>query len=87
MAETAAKYSGTETKGSDSTSGTEKTSWRCRLVRLRQNLQRSQTRSNQNQQQTAAEKSRYEQLQKQRENMEKELGERTKEEILSQIQL
>ena len=42
---------------------------------------------NQNQQQTAAEKSRYEQLQKQRENMEKELGERTKEEILSQIQL
>ncbi len=33
---------------------------------------------NQNQQQTAAEKSRYEQLQKQRENMEKELGERTK---------
>ena len=42
---------------------------------------------NQNQQQTAAEKSRYEQLQKQRENMEKELGERTKEEILSQIQI
>lgn len=42
---------------------------------------------NQNQQQTAAEKSRYEQLQKQRENMEKELGERTKEEILSQIRL
>ncbi|MFZ2840383.1 MAG: SbcC/MukB-like Walker B domain-containing protein, partial [Blautia wexlerae] len=42
---------------------------------------------NQNQQQTAAEKSRYEQLQKQRENMEKELGERTKEEILFQIQL
>ena len=42
---------------------------------------------NQNQQQIAAEKSRYEQLQKQRENMEKELGERTKEEILSQIQL
>lgn len=42
---------------------------------------------NQNQQQTAAEKSRYEQMQKQRENMEKELGERTKEEILSQIQL
>ena len=42
---------------------------------------------NQNQQQTAAEKSRYEQLQKQRENMEKELGERTKEENLSQIQL
>ena len=42
---------------------------------------------NQNQQQAAAEKSRYEQLQKQRENMEKELGERTKEEILSQIQL
>ena len=42
---------------------------------------------NQNQQQTAAEKSRYEQLQKQRENMEKELGERTKEEILSQTQL
>ena len=42
---------------------------------------------NQNQQQTAAEKSRYEQLQKQRENMEKELGERTKEEILSHIQL
>ena len=42
---------------------------------------------NQNQQQPAAEKSRYEQLQKQRENMEKELGERTKEEILSQIQI
>ena len=42
---------------------------------------------NQNQQQIAAEKSRYEQMQKQRENMEKELGERTKEEILSQIQL
>ena len=42
---------------------------------------------NQKKQQTAAEKSRYEQLQKQRENMEKELGERTKEEILSQIQL
>ena len=42
---------------------------------------------NQNQQQAAAEKSRYEQLQKQRANMEKELGERTKEEILSQIQL
>ena len=36
---------------------------------------------NQNQQQTAAEKSDTEQLQKQRENMEKELGERTKEEI------
>lgn len=44
-------------------------------------------RINQNQQQTAAEKSRSEQMQKQRENMEKELGERTKEEILSQIQL
>ena len=42
---------------------------------------------NQKKQQTAAEKSRYEQLQKQRENMEKELGERTKEEILSQIRL
>ena len=42
---------------------------------------------NQNQQQTAAEKSRYEQMQKQRENMEKELGERTKEKIMSQIQL
>lgn len=42
---------------------------------------------NQNQQQTAAEKSRVEQMQKQKENMEKELGERTKEEILSQIQL
>ena len=42
---------------------------------------------NQNQQQAAAERSRYEQLQKQRGNMEKELGERTKEEILSQIQL
>lgn len=42
---------------------------------------------NQHRQQTAAEKSRYEQLQKQRENMEKELGERTKEEILSQIQI
>ena len=44
-------------------------------------------RINQNQQQIAAEKSRSEQMQKQRENMEKELGERTKEEILSQIQL
>lgn len=44
-------------------------------------------RINQNQQQTAAEKSRSEQMQKQRENMKKELGERTKEEILSQIQL
>ena len=43
---------------------------------------------NQNQQQTAAEKSRYEQLQKQRENMEKELGEKDKrKKILSQIQL
>ena len=42
---------------------------------------------NQNQQQTAAEKSRSEQMQKQKESMKKELGERTKEEILSQIQL
>ena len=41
---------------------------------------------NQNQQQIAAEKSRYDQLLKQKETMEKELGERTKEEILSQIQ-
>ena len=42
---------------------------------------------NQNQQQTAAEKSRSEQMQKQKESMKEELGERTKEEILSQIQL
>lgn len=42
---------------------------------------------NQNQKQTAAEKSRYEQLLKQKEGMKKELGERTKEEILSGIQL
>ena len=44
-------------------------------------------RINQNQQQTASEKSRAEQMQKQKESMEKELGERTKEEILFQIQL
>ena len=42
---------------------------------------------NQNQQQTAAEKSRSEQMKKQKESMKKELGERAKEEILSQIQL
>ena len=42
---------------------------------------------NQNQKQTAAERSRYEQLLKQKEGMKKELGERTKEEILSGIQL
>ena len=40
---------------------------------------------NQNQQQIAAEKSRYDQLLKQKETMEKELGERTKEEILIKI--
>ncbi len=44
-------------------------------------------RISQNQQQTASEKSRYEQLLKQKENMGKELGERTREEISSQIKL
>ena len=48
---------------------------------------RSSSKEAENQQQTAAEKSRYEQMQKQRANMEKELGERTKEKIMSQIQL
>ncbi len=44
-------------------------------------------RINQNQKQTAAEKSRYEQLLRQMESLKKELGERTKEEILSGIQI
>lgn len=44
-------------------------------------------RINQNQKQTAAEKSGYEQLLRQTESLKKELGERTKEEILSGIQI
>lgn len=43
-------------------------------------------RMNQNQQQIAAEKSGHEQMTRQKETMEKEVGERTKEEILLQIQ-
>ena len=56
------------------------------ITKIQTDLTALTDKLNQNHQQIAAEKSRYAQLLKQKETMEKELGERTKEEIMSQIQ-
>ena len=61
-------------KQKDLTAWNRENFWRCRIGKTQAELTTITDQINQNQQQTAAEKSRYEQLQKQRENMEKRAG-------------